>query len=537
VLTLASFQPQRPALAVEQAIAALRAGDPAAAERTLRAHLLQATQDSGALIKLAEIVRDQGRLREAALLFRRALHSDPVSHPVRLALARLLHELGDPHQALEEVRQLPDEFRAAFDVRTFEAALLGILGRHEPEIAIYEMLVSRHPDHPALWMSLGNALKYAGLADRAVKALRRAVKLRPSYGEGWWSLANIKTARFSDRDIARMRTALRGNLAADDALHLHFALGKAFEDREHFADSFKHYDAGNRLRASGFWPGAMFATKLVDDAVTTFDGPLMARVGAVGHSAPDPIFIIGLQRSGSTLVEQILASHPLIEGTSELLAMQQLWLELVQDARSAGRSVREHLEALPAGSFAEIGAAYLDRARPFRAGDKPYFVDKLPANWMNLGFIRLVLPNARVIDARRHPMACGFSNFKQHYATGVAFAYSQDSIGRFYRDYLRLMRHFDRLQPGTVHLVLNERLIDDTEAEVRRLLGFVGVPFDAACLEFHRNARAVNTPSAEQVRRPINRDGMDFWRHYEPWLGAMKASLGTDLDQWDRPAE
>lgn len=522
----------RPSLAIEQAVAALRSGDPAEAERTLRSHLLKIPQDAAALAKLGEIVLDQGQPREAILLFRRALQSAPTLFCLRLALARLLQEQGEPHQALEQVELLPANLRATFDVETLEAALLGSLGRHDPEIAIYRRLTKRHPDHWLLWMSLGNALKYAGRADEAVKALRRAVKVRPAFGEGWWSLANIKTARFDDRDLTALRKALRGKLEAHDALHLNFALGKALEDRKEYADSFRHYDAGNRIRAGGLGRGAMVATGVVDETIAAFDAKVMKRAGLAGNPAPDPIFIVGLQRSGSTLVEQILASHPLIEGTSELMAMQQLWIELVRTAHSRQRPVREHLLELCDTALADIGAEYLERTRPFRTTGKPYFVDKLPANWMNVGLIRLALPNAKIIDARRHPMACGFSNFKQHYATGVAFAYSQESIGIFYRDYLRLMRHFDGVQPGAVHLMVNEELIADTEGEVRRLLDFVGVPFDPACLEFHRNKRSVNTPSAEQVRRPINRDGVNSWRHYEQWLGPLKRSLGPALNSW-----
>jgi hypothetical protein len=219
------------------------------------------------------------------------------------------------------------------------------------------------------------------------------------------------------------------------------------------------------------------------------------------------------------------------------MARQYLWGDLTRMARGDGRSAWEWISNAGADQLAALGSDYLERTRPYRRTSRPMFVDKLPANWMTVGLIRLILPNAKIVDARRHPMACGFSNFKQHYATGVAFAYSQKSIGRFYSDYLRSMEHFDRVQPGAVHHILNERLIEDQEGEVRRLLDFIGVPFDQACLESHRTRRAVNTPSAEQVRRPINRDGVDYWRHYEAWLSPMHESLGDALDRWsDVPA-
>ena len=528
----AQANPTRPSLALEQAVAALRAGNPAEAEQTLRVHLLQHPHDASALAKLAEVLLDQDRRPDAIMLLRRALQAAPEAHGIRHQLARLLYEQGEPHSALEQVKLLPAPLRSTFDVKAFEAMLLGILGRHDPEIEIYEDLISRQPAHPALWTSLGNALKYAGHGSKAAGALRKAVKLRPSYGEGWWSLANLKSAKFDDRDIAAMRKEIHKKPGPEDALHLNFALGKALEDRKLYAESFRHYDAGNRLRSASIPAEQMAVTRFVTESLVTFDAELMARSGTIGDQARDPIFIVGLQRSGSTLIEQILASHPLIEGTSELMTVPQLWAELVRAAESRGKTVREHLLTLPASAFAAMGADYLERTRPFRASDKPYFVDKLPANWMHIGFIRLMLPNARIVDARRHPMACGFSNFKQHYAAGVAFAYSQESIGVFYRDYLRLMRHFEQGQPGLTHLVVNESLIAETEAEVRRLLEYVGVPFDQSCLDFHQNKRAVNTPSAEQVRQPVNRDGVDYWRHYEPWLTPMKRALGPALVDW-----
>lgn len=522
------------ALALDQAVEAVRSGEPAEAERVLRAHLLTNPADALALAKLADLLRDRGRAREAILLYRRALQADPAMHGARIALARLLHGQGEFQHALDQLGQLPAAVRSSYDIQALEAALLGLLGRHEPEIAIYQALVRSRPDAPATWNSLGNALKYAGRTDEAVDALRQSVAVRPGYGEGWWSLANVKTVRFTAADLSAMRKALSRKPSSEDALHLHFALGKALEERNEYEASFGHYAEGNRIRAAGFTPEQMRATAFVDNAIAAFDRPLFDRLAGSGDPTGDPIFVVGLQRSGSTLVEQILASHPLVEGTAELLVMQQLWVELVRECEAAGQTIWQALPGLAPERLRQFGADYIERTRQFRRTDRPCFVDKLPANWMNLGLIRLALPNAKIVDARRHPMACGFSNFKQHYATGVAFAYSQDSIGRFYADYLRFMEHFDRVQPGAAHHILNERLIDDPEREVRALLDFAGLPFDPACLQFHRNSRAVNTPSAEQVRRPINRDGVDYWRHYEPWLGALKAALGRAHDDWDK---
>jgi tetratricopeptide (TPR) repeat protein len=520
------------ALVRQQVGAALRAGDAAEAERLLRARILQAPGDADALAALGDILAQKGALGEAAALFHRAVALAPGAHGVRLRLSELHARQSHFPMALSLLRQVPAENRRSFDLRAREAALLGQIGRRDEEIALYRELVAEQPKSPGLWMTLGTALNYAGKRQEAVEALRRAVKLQPTFGEPWWSLANLKSFRFHERDIRSMEAALSRELRPIDALHFHFALGRAFEGLGEYEKSFEHYSAGNALRASSLTPAQMFVTPFVDAQIATFSAGLLDHYKDAGCPDEGPIFVVGLQRSGSTLIEQILASHPEIEGTAELMTMQNLWDELAALGSSNGRSVFEQIAHSDPSVFRKIGEEYLLRTRAYRIEGRRFFIDKLPANWMNVGLIRLALPNARIIDARRHPMACGFSNFKQHYATGVTFAYSQESIGRFYLDYLRLMRHFDEVQPGAVQHVINERLIEDPEREVRRMLDYVGVPFDPACLEFHSNKRAVHTPSAEQVRRPINREGVDVWRNYEPWLEPLRKELGGALGDW-----
>ena len=521
-------------LVLEQATAALQNGDRGDAERLLRKHLLEQPRDAAALVKLAELAIDQRQIEEATTLLRRAAGADPTPAR-RLALIRHLQQFVGAEPVIKEIESLPQAMRRSFDVLAIEAAMRGVLGEHERQIAIYRELARLNPGNAALWKTLGDALKTVGRTDDAIAAMRNSIEAGPTYGEAWWTLSNFKTYRFSDRDISAMKKALRGKPTDEDALHFHFALGEAFEQRGDYAKSFQHYDAGNAIRRKGLAPAAMRVTGYVDAAVATFTSELFKQLQSAGTEARDPIFVLGLHRSGSTLVEQILASHPLIEGTIELTLMQQIWDRLGRIAALSGRGPFEEVLRLHADDIRKIGEEYIERASAFRTSGRPYFVDKLPANWMNLGLIRLALPNARIIDARRHPMACGFSNFKQNYASGITFSYSQESIGWFYRDYVRFMDHVDRVQPGSVHRLLNERLIDDPEGETRQLLDFVGVPFDPACLEFHKTKRAIQTPSAEQVRRPINRDGVDYWRHYERWLGPMKEALGPALDSWDRP--
>lgn len=519
-------------LVCEQATAALQAGDSGDAERLLRKHLLEQPADATALAKLSELVLNRREIEEATMLLRRSAAAEPT-HERQLALVRHFQSYIGAGPTLREIEGLPADVRSSYDVRAIEAAMYGILGNHDRQIGIYEELTRLSPHNAALWKTLGDALKTIGRTDEAVQAVRRALDINPAYGEAWWTLSNFKTYRFTDKDISAMRKAVRGKLSDVDALHFHFALGKAFEDRKEFAKSFQHYDAGNAIRRKDFTPDQTYATEYVNRAIATYTRELFKRHNGAGSPAQDPIFVLGLHRSGSTLIEQILASHPLIEGTTEITIVQLIWERVARFARLHGSGPFQEILRMESTAFRAIGEEYLERARAFRFTDKPRFVDKLPANWMNLGLIRLALPNAKIIDARRHPMACGFSNFKQNYASGMAFSYGRKSIGTFYRDYWRFMRHIDEVQPGAVHHVLNERLIDDPEGEIRRMLDFIGVPFDPACLEFHRNKRPVRTPSAEQVRRGISREGVDQWRNYEPWLDPLKKALGESLEGWD----
>ncbi len=502
------------------------------AERVLLDRLRQAPDDVGAIVELAGLAVGKGAIGRAAALLRRALDLAPDAHDVRAHLAALHQQQAYYPAALALIGQLPPPIRADFDVAAMEGALRGQIGQRAQEIVIYQRLLTERPDEPVLWRSLGSALHFAGRDREAVAALRRAIALRPHFGQAYWELANQKSFRFGDDDVAAMEEGLRAPIADDDRIHLSFALGRAFEGRKDYARSFDHYAAGNRLQKAGAKSTGGELTAQVDRSIETFTADLFAHREGAGDPSDAPIFVVGLQRSGSTLIEQILASHPAIEGTAELPTMQQLWEETMHRAGRDGRDPFDYLAALDPAELRRLGEAYLARTRSFRHLGKPRFVDKLPANWLNLGLIRLILPNARIVDARRHPMACGLSNFNQLYATGVEFSYDLERIGRTYREYLRQMRHFHAVQPGAMFTLTNEALVDDPEGSVRGLLAFVGVPYDAACLAFHENARAVQTPSASQVRRPINRDGVEHWRHYAPWLGPLEAALGNAIDDW-----
>jgi tetratricopeptide (TPR) repeat protein len=520
-------------LVLEQATQALHAGDRGDAQRLLRKHLLEQPRDAAVLTKLAELVMGELQIEEATMLLRRAAGTDATGER-RLALIHHLHRHIGAQSTLEEIGKLPAALRTDLKVLAIEATCQGSLGNHDAQLAICERLAQADPSNVATLKTLGDALKTVGRTEEAIATVRTALKRRPNYGEGWWTLSNFKSYTFTDGDISTMRKELRRKISEEDALHIHFALGTAYEQRREFANSFQHYAAGNALRRKGFDAPSMRITGLVDRAIAVFTPELFERHKESGHPASASIFIVGVHRSGSTLLEQILASHPLIEGTAELSVMQYLWERLARIASNHDRGPYEELVEMDGTAITAFGEEYIERTRAYRMTDRPYFIDKLPANWVHSGLIRLALPKAKIIDARRHPMACGFSNFKQNYASGIRFSYSLDSIGYFYRDYARFMEHIERVQPGAVHRVLNERLIEDPEGEIRRMLHFIGLPFDPDCLEFHRNKRAVRTPSAEQVRRPINRDGVDGWRHYEQWLQPMKEALGHAIDSWEQ---
>ena len=436
--------------------------------------------------------------------------------------------------ALSLLRDFPPSAHGDFQWLAHEADLLGKLGEHDGEIARLRQLMAMQPQLASLWVSLANALKTLGRTDEAVAALRDAILIQPGYGRPWWMLSDLKQFRFTDDDVATMEQLL-GTSNDDDRIPLHFALAKALEDRGQPIAAFDHYATGNRLRAATIDPRGTILKPKVDRSIALYSADFLRTRANQGSASNAPIFVLGLQRSGSTLVEQILASHPLIEGTSELALIPHLTREIAFDPALPAGDMFERIAALGPSQLRALGDTYVARAAAFRHTDRPYFIDKLPGNWTNIGLIRLILPNAKIIDARRHPLATGFSNFKQNYGAGAAFSYDLATIGRYYRDYLRLMTHFERVDPGAIHRIVNEHLIDHFEADVRALLAYIGVDFDPACLDFHNNRRAVATPSAEQVRRPINRDGVDQWRDVEPILEPLKQALGPALAGRDLP--
>ncbi len=506
------------------------------AESILRPYLKQRPTDVKAIRMMAELAARVGRLMDSENLLRRALELAPGFTAARANLATILYKQNKAAEAIAELELIEQDSSANLGHAGLKAAALGRIGGHQEALGLYRELLDARPREPKLWMSYGHVLKTVGNQADGIAAYRRAIEIEPTLGEAWWSLANLKTIHFDDDDIAAMEQALQApGLGKEHLFHLHFALGKAMEDRGDAQASFAHYDEGNRLRRQRLDYDPDVMRDHVDRCIALYTTEFFAAREGVGSPSTDPIFILGMPRAGSTLVEQILSSHPAIEGTAELPDIPSMARRL--DGRKHKGDVSAYPECLAgmdAGELAALGEEYLERARVQRFTDRPFFIDKLPNNWAHVGFIRLILPNAKIIDARRHPLACGFSNFKQHYARGQKFSYDLGELGSYYAGYVRLMRHFDDVLPGAVHRIIHEELVDDPEREVRRLLDFLGLPFDSACLAFYENPRAVRTASSEQVRRPISREGLEQWKSFEPWLDPLKRALGPVLQDWHR---
>lgn len=510
------------------------------AEALLRSHLQCHPTDVAALRMLAEVAARLLRYSDAERILETCLALAPSFDAARHNYATVLNRQGKAAAALPQVEQLLGKEPANPGYRNLKAAVLANLADYAGSASIYAQVLREYPQQSKVWMSYGHSLKTSGRVTDAIDVYRHAISLEPKLGEAWWSLANLKTFRFAEPDVLALRGALRReDLSDEERLHFEFALGKALEDRAEYEESFVHYATGNSLRRRLRPYCADENSDFVRRSKALFTREFFAARAGSGVATPDPIFILGLPRSGSTLLEQILASHSAVEGTMELPDIPRLARELARcDGRDEAEVFFQAVAALTGAELTALGERYLEGTRVFRKTPAPFFIDKMPNNCLYIGLIHLILPHATIIDARRHPLACGFSCFKQHFARGQSFAYGLEDLGRYYRDYVELMAHFDEVLPGRVHRVFYEAMVEDTENEVRRLLAYCGLPFEGVCLKFYENERAVRTASSEQVRQPIFREGIDQWRHYERWLDPLKSILGPVLTAYPKvPAE
>jgi tetratricopeptide (TPR) repeat protein len=479
---------------------ASRRGDDLAEEAALNHVLLQAPCDSSARAQLVRLMIRQGRTEQALPLTERLLEADPGNSGYWI----------------------------------LKVLALQLAERHAEGFAICNQLIADHPDDAEFWLLAGNQQRYMGKSHEAIKSYLRAIALRPGHGMAYWALSNFETFHFEVSEIEKMRHQL--TLVAPtgaDRTGLEFSLGRALEGHAEYAAAVDHYDRGNRLVRTEFDYNPKAMAAFVQRFKTTFTSRFFSERADWGHTASDPIFIVGLPRSGSTLLEQILASHSSVEGTRELAYVPTIARELAGPPETAAR-YPENLAALDQAQVQALAARYLASAQKHRPMDKARFVDKMHGNFASLGLIHLMFPRAAIIDSRRHPMACAFACYKQLFNPGMNFAYDLSELGRYYRDYVELMNHIEAVLPGRVYRLHYERLVTDTESEVRRLLEHCRLPFESECLRFHENRRVAQTISSEQVRQPIYTSGLDQWRHFETWLEPLRSALRELVDDYPR---
>lgn len=503
------------------------------AERLTRSVLKKDPLDTSAIRMLAVIGLRVGQFDDAINLLARCLELAPGFHLARQNYAVALSRRQRLDESIAEIDRLLTVEPNNPNYKLLKGSFLVHKGDHDSALAIFETLLADYPNQSNAQMNYGHTLKAVGRVEEAIRAYHRAVELRPATGEVYWSLANLKTYQFSDEEIDSMRSeVLPEGGDPDDQAHLLFALGKALEDRARYDQAFDFYERGNRIRSRHHRHNAKINVFNTARQLKSLNVDFFRERNGWGCMAPDPIFIVGLPRAGSTLLEQILSSHSAVEGTAELP-------DIIAISRKLGKRSPKHpagdypeiLATLSEGQVRKLGEGYIESTRIQRHG-LPFFVDKMPNNFQHVGLIHLILPNSKIIDARRHPMAGCFSNFKQLFARGQAFTYDLTDLGHYYRDYVTLMDHWDEVLPGRVHRVQYESMVSDTESEIRALLDYCGLPFEEQCLNFFETQRAIRTPSSEQVRRPVYTESVEQWRHFEAHLDPLKKALGPVLERY-----
>lgn len=501
----------------------------AAAEGGLREWLKSHPQDVAALKLLGKVYLRLSRHEEAEEELSKALVLAPQFAEARWLLVGTFVYRGDWKMALMHTETLLAGDPENCDYLDTRAFALRELCEFDSAAAAYESLLQKHPTAEN-WKSYGRVLKVLGRTGDAIAAYRRAIALDPGHGMSWWSLAELKTFRFAPADVEAMKTTLSGNrLSPRNRALIHFALGRAYEDGNEYEASFVQYDQANATVRSFVRHDGGQRAAFVERNKRVFTPEYFRARSGCGLPCPDPIFIVGLPRSGTTLVEQILGSHPLVEPTGELQSLEGVVRDL---QHRHGTYYPELIYDLSIAAIADAGHKYLSGAATYRKQNRPFFADKMPNNFSYLGMILTALPNAKIVDVRRHPLASGFAIFKHYFLDAYSFAFDLADIGRYYRNYSALMAHFDAVQPGRVHRVLYENLVTASEREIRKLLEYCGLPFEERCLRSHETGRGVNTPSSEQVRQPISAEAAELWRHYERWLDPLKGALGDVLESY-----
>jgi tetratricopeptide (TPR) repeat protein len=500
---------------------------PQMAAAMLQDHIKANPEDPAGYAVLAQSDIAQRRYAPAAVLLEHALELAPRYSAARKNYVAVLLAMGKAVEALPHVEQLVAAAPQDTAHRICLAWCLGQIGEYDRSIALYDELLDEIGEQPKYALHYADILKYAGHRDDAVHVYRSCIAHVPSLGDAWWSLANMKNVTLTADDIAAMRAQLdRAEVGRQDRIPLHYALGRALEQEGDYAQSFAHYAKGAALKRAAISYDGSELPKLMERSKAFFSAPRLAGFAGKGCPDPAPIFIVGLPRAGSTLIEQILASHSAVEGTQELPEISNIVRDIGEPKDgSFAFKYPDCLAKFTTAEIAALGQRYIDRTRIYRKTGRPFFIDKMPANWAHAALIHTILPNAKIIDARRHAMGTCFSAFKQLFGHGVHYSYDLTELGRYYAAYVARMAHFDAVMPGRIHRVEYENMIADPETEIRALLAYCDLPFEPGCLRFWESTRAVATPSSEQVRQPIYRDGLEQWRHFAPYLDKLAAAL------------
>ena len=516
-----------------QAVAMIKHSKLGQAEKLLKEFLYDEPTNVVAIRALADIAQRIGRLEDAENLLVRSLQLAPDFYLARLNYAQLLKIREKLEPALAQVDLLLEREPKNFSLLVLRGSILINLGSFTEALSFYEYLLEEFEPRPMVTLSYGHALKTVGRLDEAVASYRQSIALRPSFGDAYWSMANLKTFRFNDDDIDAMRKNIEdkpGNI--EDHFHLCYALGKALDDRGEYADSFRYYKMGDDIKVKLERYSADGTSDVINACIEHCNQTLFSASGDCGDQSADPIFIVGLPRAGSTLLEQVIANHSRVDGTKELVEIIAIARRLNGKQKATDKSFYPAILAdLSPQQLTELGQEYLQRTRVQR-WDAEFFIDKNPNNFTHIGMISLILPNAKIIDARRKPMACCFSNFVQLFARGQPFTYGFENIARYYADYLRIMDHWDELLPGKVLRVQYEDVVTDFDNQVNRILDFLGLEFEQNCIDFYESDRPVRTASSEQVRQPIYSGALEHWRNFEPDLDELKQALGPVLDRY-----
>ncbi len=495
--------------------------------QVLMRHLKQHPAEPNGMAMLGQVAMRLGALEQAAHFMRRAIAAGQSQFELRRALASVLSQQERLKEAESMFAHLSRESGDP-SLRGVHANILERLGRSAEALAIQERLVEEQPDKPFLWIAYGHGLRAAGRVDEAIAAYRKATTIDPEFGEGWWGLAGIRKKVLTDEDIGTMEAQAAIAIDLRNQTPIHFALARAFAERGRHREAFEQYETANRLRAEtlGYDPSEL--TNEIAEVERTVDSAFVQRMTRDTGAADVPVFVVSLPRSGSTLLEQMLGSHPQVEAVGELPYVPAILRSFIElGTRRGAITVPQAIAAMTDQQADAFGRDYLERVALHRKTDRKWFIDKLPQNWNNILFIHRILPQAKFIDIRRPAMDCCFSNFTQSFTSAHASSFALEHIGQSYVDYVRLMNHLDAVAPGLVHHVSYERLVDRPEEQLRPALDYLGLPWDDRVLEFHKLDRVVRTPSSEQVRRPLNRDGMEVWQPYSEWLGPLRSTLGS----------